>query len=541
MGKSPYSNASLNMSIEDIYPKCSIFLEAGFWENYSDSFRNKPEPEQFPDIAAQKIKDVSVPGFLPDLARIEWALYQVRSQSGPEQEKVTQISINPAIKILELEWKNLSAMFHANGEVSGTDPEIGDETLLIWLDPDTGEEYIEPAGSEDLLILKMIIESIPAEEIADSGNVPIGAVDQAVERAVQKGLVLLPETGIKRRPDFISNTSAFKDQPEKAGVFTLQWHVTQACDLHCKHCYDRSDRSNLDLDQGIRVLDDMRAFCQSRYVGGHVTFSGGNPLLYPHFTELYSSAAERGFSAAILGNPAPGEQIKTLAEISHPTFYQVSLEGLQLHNDSIRGQGHFERVISFLEVLKDLKIYSMVMLTLTKDNFRQVLPLAELLRDLTDHFTFNRLSMVGEGANLRLPSKEEYRDFLDEYMDAVRENPIMGLKDNLLNILRYERGIRTTGGCTGFGCGAAFNFLTLLPDGEVHACRKFPSMLGNIFKDSLANIYDSDLARRYRGGSSSCDSCPIKPSCGGCLASVYSHGMDIFKDRDPHCFMDNGS
>ena len=30
------------------------------------------------------------------------------------------------------------------------------------------------------------------------------------------------------------------------------------------------------------------------------------------------------------------------------------------------------------------------------------------------------------------------------------------------------------GGCTGFGCGAAFNFMAVLPDGEVHACRKVP-------------------------------------------------------------------
>ena len=124
-----------------------------------------------------------------------------------------------------------------------------------------------------------------------------------------------------------------------------------------------------------------------------------------------------------------------------------------------------------------------------------------------------------------------------DYIDAVENNPIMGLKDNLINILRHEQGIKTTGGCTGFGCGAAFNFLTLLPDGEVHACRKFPSFLGNVFNDSLADIYDSELARQYRAGSASCNSCPIKPSCGGCLANVFSHNLDIFKDRDPHCFI----
>lgn len=527
------------MNIENIYPKSRDFFKVDEWEHLIDCSANMSEPELFPGILAENVKDMSVPGFLPDLARIEWSLYQIKSQSGPKRKKISKTCVNPTANILELEWKHLSALFHTNREGKKNNPEAGSETLLLWLSPETEKIRVEPAAHEDLLVLKMIVENIPSEEVAALGNVPIGAVDQAMDRAAQKGLVLLPETYIKRDPDFVSDIGVFKNQPKKARAFTLQWHVTQACDLRCKHCYDRSDRSSLGLDQGIKILDDMRTFCQSRYVGGHVTFSGGNPLLYPHLEELYRSAADRGFSAAILGNPAPGEQIRQLAEINHPTFYQVSLEGLEQHNDSIRGEGHFQRVLSFLEVLKDLKIYSMVMLTLTKDNYRQILPLAELLRDRTDHFTFNRLSMVGEGANLRLPSKEKYRQFLYEYMEAAKKSPIMGLKDNLLNILRYERGEKTSGGCTGFGCGAAFNFLALLPDGEVHACRKFPSRLGNIFEDSLADIYDSDLAQRYRRGSSACDSCQIKPSCGGCLANVYSHGMDIFTDRDPHCFMEN--
>ena len=76
----------------------------------------------------------------------------------------------------------------------------------------------------------------------------------------------------------------------------------------------------------------------------------------------------------------------------------------------------------------------------------------------------------------------------------------MSLKDNLFNILLEQEGLELTGGCTGFGCGAAFNFLTLLSDGEVHACRKMPSLIGNLKEAGLAEIYDSAAARRYRRG-----------------------------------------
>jgi selenobiotic family peptide radical SAM maturase len=524
------------MDIEKIYPKCSNLLEAGLWRSLTDSPELAKNPEQFQKILTNDNKYKQLPDYISDLAQIEWTLFQIRSNPDLIPENISQLTVNPTLSILELKWKRLADMFQTS-DVSHVQPEPGDEFLLIWYDPDTGKESVEPAASEELLVLKMIIEDIPAEVIAGAADVPIAAVDEAVERAAQKGLLLVPDTLIKRDPHFFSSGGPVDNQPMEAQVFTLQWHVTQSCDLNCKHCYDRSDRSYPELAEGLRILDEFRSFCRSRYVHGQVTFSGGNPLLYPYFKEIYRAASERGFTVAILGNPAPEAQIKEIVQISHPSFYQVSLEGLQEHNDYIRGPGHFKRVISFLEILKNLNIYSMVMLTLTKDNINQVLPLAEKLRNHTDHFTFNRLSQVGEGANLVLPPRDEYRAFLKDYSEAARTNPVMGLKDNLFNILRYENGMKSTGGCTGFGCGAAFNFLTLLPDGEVHACRKFPSLLGSVHDNSLADIYDSELARKYRSGSASCNSCPIKPSCGGCMASAYSNGLDIFKERDPYCFI----
>jgi radical SAM protein with 4Fe4S-binding SPASM domain len=112
----------------------------------------------------------------------------------------------------------------------------------------------------------------------------------------------------------------------------------------------------------------------------------------------------------------------------------------------------------------------------------------------------------------------------------------MGIKDNLINIIHRERSIAPFGGCTGYGCGAAFNFMALLADGEVHACRKFPSLIGNIHRRGIAEIYESEQAERYRSGCIGCRSCAIRPVCGGCLASAHSHGLNVFEDKDPFCF-----
>jgi selenobiotic family peptide radical SAM maturase len=253
--------------------------------------------------------------------------------------------------------------------------------------------------------------------------------------------------------------------------------------------------------------------------------------------ELYRTIATARIPISILGNPISEQLVAELLAIHKPVYYQVSLEGLQEHNDQIRGRGHFNRVIDFLGILRRHGIHRHVMLTLTRQNVNQVIPLGERLLGLVDRLTFNRLSQVGEGVSLESPTKDEFVSFMKRYIIASRTNPIFGFKDNLFNIFRYYYHRPLFRGCTGYGCGAAFNFVALLPNGEVHACRKFPSYIGCVLDMDFNTIYDSPLAKRFRRGCRSCRSCPIRRQCGGCLAVSHGQGLNIFTERDPHCFM----
>lgn len=323
----------------------------------------------------------------------------------------------------------------------------------------------------------------------------------------------------------------------KTRLFTLQWHLTNACPYHCQHCYDRSNLNHLELAEALRVLLDFQGFCSRQQVKGHISLSGGDPLLYPSFWELYKAIADEWITVSILGNPISSDSVKRLTESQMPTYYQVSLEGLQDYNDRIRGAGHFDSVIKFLAVAKKYRMRTSVMLTLHNDNMNQVVPLGERLRGLTSRLSYNRLSQVGEGVYLSVPHRSAYEAFSHQYLVARRSNPILGLKDGLLNIPLKNENHRLFGGCTGFGCGAAFNFLAMLPNGEIHACRKFPSLLGHFEDRNFESIYFSPEAKKYRQGSLACRGCKLSKNCGGCMAVVHGQGGQVFLDRDPQCFM----
>lgn len=516
-----------------IYPCCLSFIGPDKFNTFIECFKES-NPQALQNALEE---DHTVIPFLSELARLEWAFYEVSKSSVAIPRDIDKVCINPTFQILHMSWKNLVPLLEQEHS-SFIEPVQGNEFVIIWKEPTSNKTKVRRASDEELLILKIIAEGRNPEKVAEEGNLPIDAIDRAIDRTIRKGILLSPNSHIERDPSIFTVATRDDERFLSSQSFTLQWHITQACDLHCRHCYDRSSRSQMEFDQALRILDDLRSFCRDNYVRGAVSFTGGNPFLYPHFIELYRAASERGFTLSILGNPVPLETLERVLIIQKPTHFQVSLEGLPEHNDYIRGPGHFSRIIEFLKVLRDLKIFSMVMLTLTKENMHQILPLAEVLRDHTDRFHFNRLSMVGEGADLTLPARDDYIAFLESYVIATDNNPILGLKDNLINILRHKKGMKPFGGCTGYGCGAAFNFLAALPDGEVHACRKLPSRIGNLFNQSIADIYNSDMANRYRSGSSACKSCTIRPVCGGCLASAFSHGLNIFEEKDPFCFMD---
>ena len=472
--------------------------------------------------------------FLFDLARIEESRHRLLTSPPVIPERATHPVVNPALELLPVNWKHLSEFLSDRSTV----PEPCEGFVLVFIRP--GEKSVEARGAEagDLLALKIVAEGIESRKAAAEGGVSVGAIDDVLYRAEQRGLILMPPSKIRRPAEFPKGEV---DDPEffSSSTFTLQWHITQSCDLDCRHCYDRSDRKAMTLEQALGVLDDFYDFCREHHVSGQVSFSGGNPMLYPHFDRLYREAADRGFMTAVLGNPMPRNRIERLLEIQKPEFYQISLEGLKAHNDFIRGSGHFERALDFLKLLGELKVYRMVMITLTRDNMDQVLKLADRLKGLAELFTFNRLAAVGRGAELSPVPFDRFPDFLARYMDAAVTNPCMGFKDNLFNLLRWQRGLPLGGGCAGYGCGAAFNFVAVLPDGEVHACRKMPSLIGNIYQERLNDIYYGSTARRFRTGSKSCSTCPVRPVCGGCPAVSYGFGQDIFNELDPYCFRNN--
>jgi selenobiotic family peptide radical SAM maturase len=516
--------------LDEIYPLCRQLLGIKTWKRLTAG--RDTEPDSFPDFLEHQ-GGPGIPTFLAGLAQIEFSRHKAAAAEHPPP-LADALCINPGLQITPVAGKNLVPLFSRAKQRDLDRVVPGSEIIISWRCPEAGSLVTRVAGQCDLLALKLAAEEIDPIDAAGQAGVAVGVIDAVLREAVRDGLLLSPPSRL-RREDAIA-AAVLDPEYTTAGVFTLQWHLTQECDLHCRHCYDRTSRRDFPFKRALTLLDELRVFCRSRFVRGQVSLSGGNPLLYPQFIDLYRAAAERDLMIAILGNAADRGTLERIVAIRMPVYYQVSLEGLEPHNDEIRGAGNYRRTVDFLRTLTEMGVPNMVMLTLTRHNMAQVIPLAGELEGITGGLTFNRLALFGEGAGLELPTPGEYRIFLEAYAAALDEHPVLRLKDSLLNTVFERDGSGLFGGCAGYGCGAAFNFVSILSDGEVHACRKFPSPIGNILSESLERVYTSESAQRYRSGSSACAGCSLNAVCRGCPAVTASLGLDPFTEKDPFCF-----
>ncbi len=494
------------------------------------------------------IADAPMVPWQDELERLRRALDTAAAAAPAVPDKLI---VAPGVHLLPAAWRGLSALAAGGQPSCSGPPEPGEELLVVWPQPDApGTALCGPASADDLLALKIVAEQMDLRGAARQADAPAGLAWELLRSAREKGLLAGPlpdpQHFLVRDPDIFPRFGAppagerrkMPAQAYAADAFTLQWHITQKCDLHCKHCYDRSKRADVSLENGLRVVREMADFCQDRTVAGQVSFIGGNPLLHPHFMDFYSAVQNAGLNAAILGNPCSEGMLDRILSVAEPVYFQISLEGLEIHNDAIRGSGHFQRSLEFLDMLRRRDVRSFVMLTLTNDNQDQVLDLARELEGRADQFTYNRLALMGEGADLVCANKDGFRDFAHAYLDAAQKMGHVRLKDNLLDVALQERGEPLMCGCTGHGCGAAFNFIALLSNGQAHACRKLHSPIGNVFEQGLAAVYDGGPARQWRRGPAGCQGCGLRPVCGGCMAVAAGFGLDPLQDTDPYCWLE---
>ncbi len=129
----------------------------------------------------------------------------------------------------------------------------------------------------------------------------------------------------------------------RAYDFLIQWHLTERCNLRCKHCYQEGGQvQELSREQILAVIDEIAEMLQAWRENYAIEFqpsfnvTGGEPFLRPDFFDILARMAGIGFEIYVLSNGTviTAERARRLAELQ-VSGVQVSLEGPEEIHEAI--------------------------------------------------------------------------------------------------------------------------------------------------------------------------------------------------------------
>lgn len=354
------------------------------------------------------------------------------------------------------------------------------------------------------------------------------------------------------------------------------WNITRTCNLRCIHCYSdsmaRQYPGELDWDQMKAVVDDLAA-----YEVPSLLFSGGEPMIHPHFFDLVDYATEKGLKLTISTNGTliTPEKAAKLKE-ANVAYVGISLDGIGEIHDHFRGkEGAFEAAVRGFRHCHDVDQKTGLRLTLTRHNVENIERILDFIEEEEiKRVCFYHLVPAGRGSELQVLDPSAARHAIDTLIGRVEDWHARGVHRELLTVtqpadgayllLRMEQENHPNldqarqllawngGGANSSGRGIA----NIDTQGNVHPDQFWQDvLLGNVKRTAFSTIWEEkytptapmleeirkigllsqeERKERIHGR---CRSCRWFSVCGGGFRTRAAFCNDDLWGSDPGCYL----
>lgn len=330
-------------------------------------------------------------------------------------------------------------------------------------------------------------------------------------------------------------------------TITIQWHLTEICNYRCKHCYqDNYSDSGGDLNSLLGHYKNIEKFVLQikdvqKNVKAHINFTGGEPFMKSELFDLLKVVNKKGiFSYGILSNGflLSKEELFQLKALS-PKFIQISLEGNESMNDSIRGNGSYKQILKAVKTYNDLKIPVLISFTANSLNYKFFPEVVKVARNLNVYKVWtDRYLPINEEDGLAL-STDQVKDFFQIIREVQKPVVFNFFTKTIVSASRALQFL--TSGGKPYSCSAGLSLLAILPNGDVLPCRRLPIKVGNLNTDDLMEIYQNSSVlndlRSCENVNTECISCYYKKSCNGGLRCLSYAKFGDYNRKEPNCWI----
>jgi MoaA/NifB/PqqE/SkfB family radical SAM enzyme len=266
----------------------------------------------------------------------------------------------------------------------------------------------------------------------------------------------------------------------------VAWQLTNECNLACLHCIEESGPGKAFPDEMTReqTFAVLRQLVDSEVP--YISFSGGEPMLHPHFFEMVEFACAGGAELKIEtnGHFLTPEACARLKELGVKGV-QVSLDGASPETfGRMRVRGNFAATIEGIRNLQQAGVPIEINFSPTSFNAHEIGTAIDLAWSLGAHSFYTGRTMYTGNAvktwSKLTPTEEQYEVLfaeiyrkVDEYQGRMRVHfHEMGLLDELRYRLHNPAAL-----------------LIVLPNGLVKLINALPFVCGDLRHESLIDIW----------------------------------------------------
>lgn len=309
----------------------------------------------------------------------------------------------------------------------------------------------------------------------------------------------------------------------------MQFHITGKCNLRCKHCYrTEGDVQPLKYEDVIAVIEQYKVLLKhynkihnikSR---GHINITGGEPFIRDDIKQILGYLGENRslFSYGILSNGSfIDDDMMVVLRDTDVSFVQLSIDGDPRMHDSLRKEGDYKRVMETGKTLEMNRIRTYISFTANKENYKYIPKVAKKCRkNKITKLWSDRIVPIGNGEELK--DLVITADILPDYLKTMKK-----AQGGFFSKLFYpktkvtmNRALQFLEGGNMYKCSAGQSLITVDEFGNIMPCRRMPVVCGNIFENTLEEIYfNEDVFKFLRRET-------VPKACSGCLYKYFCSG-----------------
>lgn len=335
---------------------------------------------------------------------------------------------------------------------------------------------------------------------------------------------------------------------KKAELSYILYEATERCNLDCIFCYNHWKRDGYihnqpagDYTNSLKTLQKLFSIANIK----HITFTGGEPMLAERIGELILFCRMKGASVSLItnGNHASFEELSQLINLGVQLFeLPVHAADAKTHDHMTKVQGSWEKSLATIKHLSRMGAYIVPVMVITKFNYNQVAETLEMIHSMgLNRVMLNRYNIGGKGVKTPEEISATQNQLNEAFAQANEKARTLKITVSsnvctphcVVNPRHYP-AIQFT------NCSPDITHrpLTLNTLGDLRFCNHSPTVLGNIFTNTVDEIFANgqknacvDQRPDY------CSACNLYEKClGGCRAAAEQSG-NTFCEVDPIVFL----